>query len=200
VFTGIIEHLGSIEQRVDSRLVVKTATSLVAQLELGGSIAVNGVCLTVKQLVSPTSFTVDLLPETLRVTTSGQLQSGAVVNLELPLRATGLLGGHIVQGHVDGMGTITAITKAANDHVLVFTAPKVLLKYLVEKGSVTINGISLTVIEVSKSAFSVGIIPHTWQHTMLQHAQVGDSVNLEIDILAKYVYKFMEANQKRNTI
>jgi riboflavin synthase len=197
VFTGIIEHLGSAEEIGDSRLVIKADSKLIAQLVVGASIAVNGVCLTVERFASPTSFAVDLLPETVRATTLGKLKPTEVVNLELPLRASGLLGGHIVQGHVDGKGTIKTITKSGDDHILEFTVAEQLLKYLVDKGSVTINGISLTVIEASKLGFSVGIIPHTWRHTMLHHAQPGDLVNVEIDVLAKYVYTFVKLNQPR---
>jgi riboflavin synthase len=190
VFTGIIEHLGFVKEIGDSRLVISAEETLVAQLTLGASVAVDGVCLTVRELILPTTFAVDMMPETLRVTTLGKLTSDSKVNLELPLRANGMLGGHIVQGHVDGIATISAIMPDGDDYILEFTAAKELLKYLVNKGSVTINGIALTVIKASKAGFSVGIIPHTWQQTTLNQAQIGDPVNLEVDILAKYVYKF----------
>ena len=195
IFTGIIEHLGSVKQVGSSQLSIEADTGLIEQLTLGASVAVNGVCLTLSQLNSA-SLEVEVMPETLRVTTLGRLKPGSQVNLELPVRANGLLGGHLVQGHVDGTATIAAVKKTGDNHLVELKASQQLLRYMVAKGSVAVNGISLTLIDVNDDGFSVGIIPHTWQNTMLKHVVIGDQVNIEIDILAKYVYKFTEAKAR----
>ena len=191
MFTGIIEYQGFIQKKTASHLRIKAEARLVRQLVLGASIAVNGVCLTVSKIPAETVFIVDVMPETLRRTMLGSLKLDSLVNLELPLKANGRLAGHIVQGHIDGTATIKGIKRVGNSHIFDFTAPKKLLKYMIEKGSVAINGISLTLIEVTDGSFTVGIIPYTWQHTMFKYARVGDAVNIEVDILAKYIHKFV---------
>jgi riboflavin synthase len=186
MFTGIITHLGTVAEKTDSDLKIKTSTDLLKKLSLGTSIAVNGICLTVVSK-DKTSFTINFMPETEKKTNIKDLKQESKINLELPATAQTLLSGHIVQGHVDGIGKINSIVKKGNSYLFAFSIPKNLNKYLVEKGSISVNGISLTVISVSKDEFTVGIIPHTWENTMLHQAQVGDFVNLEVDALAKYI-------------
>jgi len=186
MFTGIISHLGTVTQKTDTDLKIKTDSALLKKLSMGTSIAVNGICLTVVSK-DKTTFGINFMPETAEKTNIQYLQTENKVNLELPATADTLLSGHIVQGHVDGVGKITSMVKKGNSYVFAFSLPKKLKKYLVEKGSITINGISLTVISVTSDEFTVGIIPHTWESTMLHEAKVGDFVNLEVDVLAKYI-------------
>lgn len=195
MFTGIITNQGTILKRTAASLSVKADTKIVSRLALGGSIAINGVCLTASQLLSNQKFIVEVMPETFKKTMLGQLKINDTVNLELPVKANGLLAGHIVQGHIDNTAVITSIKRAGNSRIFNFTASKTLLDYLVEKGSVAVNGISLTLIKVTAKGFSVGIIPHTWEYTALKSAQAGDKVNIELDILAKYIYKFIKQSK-----
>ncbi len=197
MFTGIITNLGAVKKKTASRLNIQADAGLINRLDLGGSVAVNGVCLTVAKVFPKAGFEVDVMPETFKKTVLGALFPGAGVNLELPLAATGRFDGHIVQGHVDGTATVKSIEPSGNSRLLTFLAPKKLLDYMVEKGSVTVSGISLTIIDVTDKTFSAGIIPRTWQHTNLKSAKVGDKVNVELDILAKYIYKFIKLNIKQ---
>ncbi len=190
MFTGIITHVGKVSEKSDKRLLVQTDTGLLNKLSKGMSIAVNGICLTVITH-DKKSFTVDFMPETAKRTTIQQLQKDNLVNLELPATSETFLAGHIVQGHVDTIGNITAIVDNGNSRIFTVAIPNNMSKYIVEKGSITVNGISLTVIDISKKYFTVGIIPHTWDSTMLHTSTVGDSVNLEVDILAKYLEKLI---------
>ncbi|MEK7156461.1 MAG: riboflavin synthase [Patescibacteria group bacterium] len=190
MFTGIIHHQGVFKKKSAGRLYIEAAAGLVGELALGESIAVNGVCLTVSGIAPRATFLADVMPETLRRTTLGGLKPGSPVNLELPLKAGGHFGGHIVQGHVDGTAIIKCIRRSGNSRVISFSAPDALRKYMVEKGSVAIDGISLTLIEVNDDGFSVGVIPHTKSCTTLASAAVGDAVNVETDVVAKYVHKF----------
>lgn len=151
----------------------------------------SGVCLTVLNK-SINSFSVEIMPETLNKTALGHLQPLKLVNLELPVTAQSFLSGHLVQGHVDGVAKLTGLTKQGNSRLLKFSVSNSILQYLTKKGSVAINGISLTVIETNKNGFTVGIIPYTWDTTMLRTIKVGDFVNIEVDILAKYVKKFLK--------
>lgn len=192
MFTGIIEHQGLIRKKTASCLQIEAKAILVGQLALGLSISVNGVCLTVSQRPTQTTFAVDVMPETLRKTMLGSLKLNSLVNLELPLKVTDRLAGHLVQGHIDGTAAIKNIKPLGNSYIFTFAAPKKLLKYLAVKGSVAINGISLTLIKVTVDGFTVGIIPHTWKQTMLKDVKAGDLVNVEVDILAKYTYKFIQ--------
>lgn len=192
MFTGIIEYQGFIKKKTASRLYIETEVMLMKQLVLGASIAVNGVCLTVSKIPSRTTCIVDVMPETLLRTMLGKLTLNSAVNLELPLKASGRFAGHIVQGHIDGTAVIEEIERVGNSYVFHFATSKKLLQYMIEKGSVAINGVSLTLIEVTDDGFAVGIIPYTRQHTMFKYAKAGDIVNVEVDVLAKYAFKFIK--------
>jgi len=192
MFTGIITHLGKIEKRTSSKLQIRTDKEFVKKLTKGTSVAVNGICLTVVAKDTNT-FSVEFIPETENKTNINYLKLSTEVNLELPATADTLFSGHIVQGHVDSVGKIKSIDKKGNSLIFTFAIPQSLSKYLVKKGTVSVNGISLTVIHVLKNEFTVGIIPHTWEHTMLHAAKVGEYVNLEVDPLAKYVEKLAKA-------
>jgi riboflavin synthase len=190
MFTGIITHLGKVTEKTATRLVVSTDTTLLNKITLGMSIAVNGICLTAVSY-DENSFAIDFMPETAKRTTINSLEIGSIVNLELPATSETFLAGHIVQGHVDAMGEIRSIKDNGNSRVFTIKIPQDINKYIVEKGSITINGISLTVIDVDDATFSVGIIPHTWDKTMLHTSKEGDTVNLEVDVLAKYLEKLI---------
>lgn len=189
MFTGIVEELGSVRSIDTSaggaRLVVSAATVL-DDAGIGDSIAVNGCCLTVVEL-GPGWWAADAVPETLSRTNLGRLQAGDPVNLERPVVAGGRLGGHIVQGHVDGVGTVV---QAAPD--LRVQAGAEIMAYLVEKGSVTVDGVSLTVVSVLDDSFTVAVIPHTMEVTTLGRRKVGDIVNLEVDLIAKYTERLLQ--------
>lgn len=193
MFTGLIAELGTAERLAEGstscQLTVR-AQKILPGVKIGDSIAVNGVCLTVVHLQG-NRFTADVMPETVRRTTLRQLQPGDRVNLEKALRPTDGLDGHIVQGHVEGVGTIREIVPEGNALAYHIETPKELLRYIVEKGSVAIDGISLTVTETDDTGFSVSLIPHTAKMTTLGYKSVGDSVNLETDILARYVEKML---------
>lgn len=188
MFTGIITHLGKVSHKSENNLVVKTDKELLTRLSKGASIAVDGVCLTAVDLTKD-SFRVDYISETEKKTNIKYLLIGSLVNLELSATANSLLSGHIVQGHIDGVARLKTITQEGNSYILKFLIPKDLSKYIVEKGSIAVNGISLTVIKSSKDYFTVGIIPHTWEKTMLHQIKIDDFVNIEVDILAKYLEK-----------
>ncbi|MBM3766748.1 MAG: riboflavin synthase [Acidobacteria bacterium] len=192
MFTGIIEELGtlaSIEPRGDGARL-RVACKLVVEDALeGASIAVNGVCLTALD-IGAEGFSADIAPETMRRTSLGDLAQGARVNLERPVQAGGRLGGHVVQGHVDGTGVFEELAALGNGNWwLRIRVPEALDRYIVEKGSIAIDGISLTVAAIADGVMSVTIIPHTYSHTSLGAHQPGARVNLETDILAKYVEK-----------
>jgi len=193
MFTGIVEEIGTLE-RVEprgnlSRLWFRAATVL-SDAHLGDSIAHNGVCLTIAQLTPPL-YGCDVMAETLRVTTLGTLRPGSRVNLERAMAAGGRFGGHIVQGHVDGVGAIERIDRLDQWIVYRLSAPDTVLPYVVRKGSVTIDGISLTVVDQDAQGFTVSLIPHTLGVTTLGERRVGDRVNLEADVLARYVVATM---------
>ena len=194
VFTGIIEELGSIQSLERhgeaARLRVSCSTVLSDATE-GCSISVNGVCLTAVE-IEASSFTADLAPETLRRTNLGVLATGALVNLERPLQATGRLSGHVVQGHIDGTGEFLSFDQLDdNNWWLKIRIPEELDRYIVFKGSLAIDGISLTVAAIAERVVAVTIIPHTYEHTALRMHKPGDRVNLECDIFAKYLEKMM---------
>src|SRR3989344_2905458 len=188
MFTGIITHLGTVFNKTETSLIIKTDKDFLTRLEKGTSVAVDGICLTVVTY-NKNSFKVNMMPETVNRTNIQYLQSGNLVNLELPTTPNSFLSGHIVQGHVDGTGRLQGIIKKNNSYILKFSISNSLSNYVVEKGSITVNGISLTVIKSAKNYFTVGIIPHTWAKTMLHTIKVGDFVNVEVDIFAKYVAK-----------
>ena len=191
MFTGIVEEVGQVASLSDYRLVLQAETVL-EDVHVGDSISVNGACLTVVEFDAD-SFAVDLAPETLRRTSLGQVGPGSAVNLERALAAHDRMGGHIVQGHVDGTGDITAITPEADCFILEIETPASLTPYIVEKGFIAVDGISLTVVQSAELRFTISIIPFTMQHTNLREREVGDKVNLEADILAKYVESLLAA-------
>jgi riboflavin synthase len=194
MFTGLIEDLGSVTavRSDEAGAQIEVATALASQIARGDSVAVNGVCLTAIEL-TPASFAAQAMHETLRRSSLGSLQAGSPVNLELALRADARLGGHVVQGHVDGTATVTAVREDGFARVLDFELDAELLRYLVEKGSVALDGVSLTVSQLRDEGFSVSLIPETLQRTNLGGVRVGDRVNIEVDILAKHVHRLMEA-------
>jgi riboflavin synthase len=190
MFTGLVSQLGTLTSLDGGRLVV--AAPLGGQLEAGDSVAVNGVCLTATS-VADDGFTADVMEETLRRTALGTLAPGAGVNLELALRAADRLGGHFVQGHVDGVGTVVATHEEGFARVVEIEADSGLLRYVVEKGSIAVDGVSLTVASLGDGTFGVSLIPETLERTTLGRAAPGDSVNLEVDVLAKYVERLVGA-------
>ena len=185
MFTGIVEEVGIVRSSVQGGLTI-AARTVMPTLQVGGSISVNGACLTVTVL-KPDAFTVDVVPETRRRTNLGSLRPGDSVNLERPLRADGRMDGHIVQGHVDQTGTITEISADGEALLVRFDAPWQIMRYVVAKGFVAVDGVSLTVVHCDDNGFSVTVIPHTRDHTVFGSRTVGDAVNVEVDILAKYV-------------
>jgi riboflavin synthase len=186
VFTGLVAGKGVVRALSGGRLEVET--ELAAELAPGDSIAVNGVCLTAVER-SNGSFAADVMPETLRRTSLEPLAEGDEVNLELPLRAGDRLGGHVMQGHVDGTGTVESVTDEGKSRVVRIQAPAKLLRYVVQKGSIAVDGVSLTVSAVDDQAFEVSLIPETLERTTLGATALGRTVNLEVDVLAKYVEK-----------
>lgn len=188
MFTGIINHLGKVAKEEGQALTISADRHFLAKIKKGTSIAVNGICLTAVK-TNKNSFEVNFMPETKKCTNIAYLQINDLVNLELPATPNTFLSGHIVQGHIDGISRLLDIKFAENSRILKFSLPPVFLKYIIEKGSIAINGISLTVIETKEKYFTVGIIPYTWDNTMLKSVKVGDLVNIEVDILAKYIEK-----------
>ena len=200
MFTGIVEEVGtvrSIQRGSTSSFIEIQANIVLDGTKFGDSIAVNGVCLTVTELSSD-SFRADVMNETLSRSSLGSLRSGSPVDLERAMAAGGRFGGHIVSGHIDGTGTITDIKKDGIAHWYTISAPPEIMRYIVEKGSVAIDGISLTVAKVTDSSFSVSIIPHTAAQTVLSHKKAGDTVNLENDIIGKYVEKLMKPAEEKS--
>jgi len=189
LFTGIIEEVGTVGELGDNKLTIRAAKVMEAQ-KMGDSIAVNGTCLTVVAHDS-TTFTVDLSPETLSRTSLGSLEQNHKVNLERPLAVSDRLGGHIVQGHVDATGRITSSRTEGNSQILRVRFPERMRPYIVEKGFIAVDGISLTVVQKGTSTFTLSVIPFTLENTNLQEKGVGGRVNLEIDIIAKYVESLM---------
>jgi riboflavin synthase len=195
MFTGIVEEVGrvtSIEQRGENRRISVAADRIPNELQAGASVSVSGVCLTALD-IKPGSFCADLAPETWARTSFSRIHEGALVNLELPMKADGRFGGHIVQGHVDGVGTLIAFDRIADsaNWWLQIELPDDVEKYTVFKGSISIEGISLTVAKLEKHRCTIAIIPHTVETTNLHTLKAGDPVNLEADLIAKYVEKMM---------
>jgi riboflavin synthase len=186
MFTGLVQATGRIVSLRDGRLEVQAEPPL--ELALGDSVAVSGVCLTASRIAGG-AFEADVMPETLRRTALEGLGEGDRVNLELPLRASDRLGGHVVQGHVDGVGTVESATDEDFARVVRIAAAPELLRYVVEKGSIAVDGVSLTVAEVDGEGFAVSLIPETLERTTLGEAAPGRAVNLEVDVFAKYVEK-----------
>lgn len=189
MFTGIIEEIGRLQASGGGSLTIQ-AKKVLEDVHLGDSIAVNGVCLTVTRF-DRGSFAVDVMEETLRRSSLGALKQGSRVNLERAMAANGRFGGHIVSGHIDGTGTIEKLYHEGNAVWVTIACAKNFMRYIAEKGSITIDGISLTVAAVTQKGFQVSIIPHTGAETTLLNKRQGDIVNLETDILAKYVERLM---------
>lgn len=185
MFTGIVEEVGLVA-KLDARSLTVRASKVVNGLQLGDSISVNGACLTVVARRDD-QFSVDVVPETRRRTSLGTLTPGNMVNLERPLAVGDRLGGHIMQGHVDATGRVTSRKPEADSVILRISSPKRLMPYIVEKGSIAVDGISLTVVKRDASSFTLSVIPYTLENTNLKEKAVGDRVNLEVDIVAKYV-------------
>jgi riboflavin synthase len=188
MFTGLVQSLGTVAAAGGGRMVVETP--LAGELREGASVAVNGVCLTATA-IEPDRFAADVMEETLRRSSLGTLDAGAHVNLELPLRASDRLGGHIVQGHVDGVGTVREVSDQGNARRMTVEADSELLRYVVEKGSIAVDGVSLTVAALDDEGFEVSLVPETLERTTLGRAWPGDKVNLEVDVLAKYVERLV---------
>jgi riboflavin synthase len=194
VFTGLVQDLGTVTA-VDAasdgvRLAVQTRLS--AELSEGDSVAVNGVCLTATAIADG-QFAADVMLETLRRSSLAEVGAGAHVNLELPLRAADRLGGHFVQGHVDGVGTVRAVREDGFARIVTIAAPPEVLRYIVEKGSIAVDGVSLTIAGLGDDWFSVSLIPETLERTILGAAAPGQPVNLEVDVLAKYIERLVPA-------
>ena len=198
MFTGLIEAIGEVAEMkpTPSGFRLRLTTGIAGEIAAGDSIAVNGVCLTAVS-ADASDIHADISPETARVTALGSLRRGALVNLERPLRADSRLGGHFVQGHVDAAATIEEIRPDGDSFWLTVRYPAVLAPYLVRKGSIAVNGISLTVAGLDERRFDVQIIPYTWEHTNLHLAKAGDPVNLECDIVGKYVVRAAEIASKK---
>lgn len=202
MFTGIVEEIGtivSISKGAQSSKLTLQGKVIFEDMHIGDSIAVNGVCLTVTEKTANT-FTVDVMAETLRRSSLGTLSKGSKVNMERAMAANGRFGGHIVSGHIDGTGTIESFVKEDNAVWVTIAAPSKLLKYIIEKGSITIDGISLTVAYVDNQCFKVSLIPHTAANTTLLTKKAGDMVNLENDIVGKYIDKLLHFDVEDETV
>ena len=201
MFSGIVEEVGtvhSLRRRGASAVLTVAAERVLTGTRVGDSLAVNGACLTVTALDAG-SFTVDLAPETLRRTNLGDLRPGSPVNLERALAVGDRLGGHFVQGHVDGVGRVAMLLPQGDACLARFQAPPEVMRYVVPKGFIAVDGVSLTVVERDDSSFTVSLVPHTLANTILGRYRVGDRVNLEADIIGKYVERFMMDRERGST-
>ncbi len=196
MFTGIIKNLGKITEFTGTELTVATDSGLLDKLENGASVAVNGICLTVVDW-NKDRFTVEVMPETVNRTNLKYMLPGDTVNLEMPATPETFLAGHIVQGHIDGTAKLETIIEEGNSRILKFSVGEALAKYVVAKGSIAVNGVSLTVIETGAGYFTVGIIPHTWGKTMFRSFKPGDLANIETDVLAKYIERLIKKTDER---
>jgi len=197
MFTGLIEEKGFIKEKIktgDGIRFVLSAKRIMDDLKIGDSVAVNGVCLTVVKREKD-NFSVDTIEETLKKTNLGNTKLKDPVNLERPLKANARLGGHFVLGHVDTTGTVKQVKELSNSHFVTISFPKDYQKYLIPVGSVAIDGVSMTVAELGKDEFSVGVIPHTWEETIFATKRIGDTVNLEFDVLGKYIVQLTEQGE-----
>ena len=202
MFTGIIEERGilqEVQRSVNCAKVTIQAKKVLEEIQLGDSIAVNGICLTVTSFTKDI-FTADVMPETWRRCSISQLSKGQLVNLERAMPMNGRFGGHIVSGHIDGIGKIQGMKREENAVLYEILAEEKILRYVIEKGSIAIDGISLTVTNVTDKSFSVSAIPHTVQNTNLKERKKGEFVNLEADCIGKYVSKFLDVTKKEETI
>lgn len=198
MFTGLVEEKGILKEKIptgDGFQFVIEAKIIMKDLQIGSSVAVNGCCLTVVKIDGNT-FAVDTIEETLNKTNLGVLKQGMNVNLERPLAADARLGGHFVLGHIDTTGKVEDVKELSNSHWLTISFPEKFKQYLIYVGSVAIDGVSMTVAELKDKSFSVGIIPHTWKETIFADKKIGDTVNLEFDVLGKYVERIMESKNQ----
>ena len=193
MFTGIIEEVGTVKAARAGRLTIAAGETL-QETKIGDSLAINGACLTVTSL-DASSFSVDVTPETLQCTNLGLLRPGSGVNLERALVLGGRLGGHLVQGHVDATGKILSLVSRDKSIIARCSAPPQVMRYVVEKGFIAVDGVSLTVVDCDATSFSVSLIPYTMEHTNMGSKRVGDVVNLEVDIIAKYVERLKEGQR-----
>ena len=198
MFTGIIEELGKIQDITSSKVIIECVTVL-EDAKLGDSIAVNGVCLTITNL-QKNSFTADISPETFQITSLKNLKKDDTVNLERAMKADGRFGGHMVSGHIDGQAKFISLKKDNNFYELVFELESNLENYTVKKGSIAINGISLTIAKVDSNTIKIAIIPHTYENNNLKSLKKGDFVNIEVDIIAKYIEKFLSTRDNESRI
>lgn len=198
MFTGIIEETGKIHSITSEKIIIECGI-ILEDSKIGDSIAVNGACLTISDL-SDKSFTADISPETVRITSLGKLRAGDYVNLERAMLANGRFGGHIVSGHVDGLGKLLAIKPCKDFYELKVELNPQQEKYVVKKGSIAINGISLTIANIEKNIITLAIIPHTLKNTNLKFLEVGDIVNIEVDMIAKYIEKFLSTSNNKSKI
>lgn len=190
MFTGIVTHTGKIVDKSKAHITIKADEDFLERIEEGTSVAIDGICLTVVHR-DRQSFAIHFMPETAKKTNIQYLKIGDLVNLELPATAHSFLSGHIVYGHIDTTATVQNITRQGNSRILTFSIAPPFSKYIVQKGAIAVNGVSLTVIEIGKKHFTLGIIPYTWEKTMIHRLKKGDAANIEIDVLAKYLEKFM---------
>ncbi len=203
MFTGIIEELGMVEntKSISGGISLKiSANRVLEDISVNDSICIDGVCLTVTK-VEKEGFWIDAVGATLQKTTFAEIKNSQQVNLERSVRLNDRLGGHLVQGHVNGIGTISEIQKLGENYLVKIEIPEDLEKYLIKEGSIAINGISLTIADVNDNIVLISIIPHTWKNTTLKHKKINDNVNIEIDILAKYVEKLLtkdKSDQKKS--
>ncbi|MDP2649239.1 MAG: riboflavin synthase [bacterium] len=190
MFTGIIQNLGKVAEKSKDKLKIMTDKRFISKLKKGTSIAVDGICLTAVNISSNT-FEIDYTPETEGKTNIKYMETGDLVNLEVPTTPNTFLSGHIINGHIDGLGKVFSIREKGNSRIFKIFVPKYMDKYIVKKGSIAVNGVSLTIINVDDNSFEVSIIPYTWKNTMFTKLKKGDYVNIETDVLAKYVEKFV---------
>ncbi|WP_157146768.1 riboflavin synthase [Brachyspira pilosicoli] len=196
MFTGIVEEIGTVKS-VQSKVITIEANKIFDDLHLGDSVAVNGTCLTVSSFDNKI-FNADVTQETLNRTNLGSLKNGSKVNLERAMTLSGRFGGHIVSGHIDGVGSIKSMKKDDNAIILTIEVSKHLMKYIVEKGSVAVDGISLTVASLTDNSFSIAVIPHTLKETVLYYKKEGDKVNIENDVIGKYVERLLTFKEYNN--
>lgn len=198
MFTGIIEEIGKVLE-IQSEKITIGCVKVLENTKIGDSIAVNGVCLTVTELLQ-NSFVANISPETLKVTSLKNLKVGNFINLERAMKADGRFGGHIVSGHIDGCAKVIKITKNNDFYNFEFELNPSEVKYVIKKGSITINGISLTIAGVNNNTINIAIIPHTYENTSLKFLKSGDFVNIEVDMIAKYVEKFLLSSDNKSRI
>jgi riboflavin synthase len=197
MFTGIITDLGKLNEKHRSVFTFHAGHAFCKKLNRGTSVAVNGVCLTTVAKPAKDSFSVEIMRETQKRTMFENLKPNDLVNLELPATPNTFLSGHLISGHIDGTAKLRKMIQEGNSHILKFSIPKSLSQYIVKKGPIAVNGISLTVIEATKDYFTIGVIPYTWEKTMLQRINIGEMVNIEVDIIAKYLEKLLRESYEK---